>query len=327
MNIKVRNREEIFELNFLPVTQLCGKDIIKKTFIIDSLEKHFSTSKYMDYEEFMMDNILVDDEAAGRKYFDVIVIRSRKELINQLKMTKTSRVKKHIDRILTEYCCQVEMEKIEQILNTIFEEINLRFLNGNSDLRIGYKEDNLLDMIQCSEISFVDGRVLEELSNVELLDNYLKLIAEEQHEEGKKTMLIFENIDNFLYREEYLRFMDDLAADVVKSDLWCVVSTSLEGYVFLDKQYFTGINCVNDIIYTMADYAEVKEYVEFNYPVNKSFSDEEFKLGIETVIHNIGVDKHEYDLRGYIMEKLINTSMCMNVCEKSNMTLPEKNFL
>ena len=327
MNIKVNNREEIYEMNFLPITQLCGKDIVKKTFIIDSLEKYFSVSRYMEHEQAMIDNILVDDEAVGRKYFDVIVIRSRKDLISQLKITKTGRLKKHIDQIVTEYCCQSEMEKIEQILNNLFDEINIRFLNGDSDLMLTYKDNNLFDILLCSEVKAIDGRLPEELTNIELLQSYLKLMGENQYEEGKKTMLIFENIDHLLYRKAYLRFMEHLTECVVKSDLWCVVSTSLEGYTFLDEEYFTGINCVNDIIYTMADYALVKKYVEFNYPVNKLFSNEAFKMGIESAIHNIGVDNHKYDLRGHIIEKLINTSVCMNVCEKSDMTLPEKNFL
>ena len=327
MNIKVKNREEIYEMNFLPITQLCGKNIVEKAFVIDSLEQYFSLSRYMEYEQAMIDNILVDDEAVGRKYFDVTVIRSREDLINQLKITKTGRVKKHIDKILAEYCCQVEVEKLEQIINNIFDEINIKFLKGDSDLMLTYKEENLFDMFLCSELKAIDGRILEELTNIELLENYLKLIEEEQHEDGKKTMLIFENVDHLLNRKEYLRFMESLTEVVTKSDLWCVVSTSLEGYTFLDEEYFTGINCVNDIIYTMADYAVVKEYVEFNYPVNKLFSDKEFKLGMETAIHNIGADNHKYDLRGYIIERLINTSVCTNVCEKSNMTLPEKNFL
>ena len=40
-----------FEIDILPFVQLCGMNCKKKEFIINSIEKHFSSGKYKDYEK------------------------------------------------------------------------------------------------------------------------------------------------------------------------------------------------------------------------------------------------------------------------------------
>ena len=39
-----------FEIDILPFVQLCGMNCKKKEFIINSIEKHFSSVKYKEYE-------------------------------------------------------------------------------------------------------------------------------------------------------------------------------------------------------------------------------------------------------------------------------------
>ena len=42
MNITIKNESLDFTINIEKLTQLCGFDIIKKDYIIDSIYKHFS---------------------------------------------------------------------------------------------------------------------------------------------------------------------------------------------------------------------------------------------------------------------------------------------
>lgn len=327
MNLRIKDADEIYDINLSPITQLCGRDIQKKTFILESLSKHFSTAKYMEYERSKADNILVGDQVPGRKYFDVTRIHSREDLIHELQLSKTSLARKHLDCLLNDYCCQVEMEKIQIALNAIFQDLNEKFLSRNGALELQYQVHELPEIIHASHMGACGGRMLEELTNAELLDNYVKLISQVQKEEGDKTLILFENIDHIINRDEYLAFMKQLKNLAEQSDLWCIVSTSLDGYVFLDRECFESIHCINDIIYAMPEYMELKQYAESHYPIHKIFTEPEFDAMIITAIHNIGADCSQHNLQGYVLEKLINTSACLRVHEKKKLTLPEIHFL
>lgn len=327
MNLKIRDADEIYDINLSPITQLCGRNIQKKTFILESLAKYFSSSKYMEYESGNADNILVNGESLGRKYFDVTRIRGRKDLVSELQLGKTSLARKHLNRLLNEYCCQVEMEKIQMALNAIFEELNEKFLRKKGTLEIQYQTHELPDMIYSGHMGASGGRMLEELTNAELLNNYVNLISEVQREDGDKTLILFENIDHLVSREEYLAFMKQLKNLTAQSDLWFIVSSSLDGYAFLDREYFESIHCINDIIYTMPEYGDLKQYTESHYPIHKIFTEAEFDTMLMTALHNIGADCCQHDLRGYVLERLVNTSACLRIDEKSKLTLPEIRFL
>ena len=58
-----------FEIDILPFVQLCGMNCKKKEFIINSIEKHFSSGKYKDYEKEYQECFLVDGQILGRNYF------------------------------------------------------------------------------------------------------------------------------------------------------------------------------------------------------------------------------------------------------------------
>ena len=54
-----------FEIDILPFVQLCGMNCKKKEFIINSIEKHFSSGKYKDYEKEYQECFLVDGQILG----------------------------------------------------------------------------------------------------------------------------------------------------------------------------------------------------------------------------------------------------------------------
>lgn len=327
MRIIVKNKQENYELNLQPITQLCGKNIQKKKFILNSLAKHFSSSKYMAYENDFVENILLDESVPGRNYFGVSVIKSREDLVTEFKLKKTGMLKNHLDYILSDFEQQVELDKIQMILNSIFDRINTEFLNGKSNLRFEFYEKNIFEMVQCSDIRVFDERCIEELCNFDLMTDYLKLIQEIQKNDNKKRMLIFENIDHLLSQAEYIDFMNQLKQLVCRYDLWCIVTSSIDGYVFIDDEFFSGIHCINDIVYDMPEYEETKQFMEFHYPINQQFEKEEFDEILMSAVHNIGINNRSYDLRGLILENVLIESTCIVPSKGNKITIPEINFL
>ena len=66
MKVTVQENEKTYELNFSDITQLCGINFVLKNYVIESLCKHFSHEKYLEYEEKMVENVKINGEILGR---------------------------------------------------------------------------------------------------------------------------------------------------------------------------------------------------------------------------------------------------------------------
>ena len=76
-----------FEIDILPFVQLCGMNCKKKEFIINSIEKHFSSGKYKDYEKEYQECFLVDGQILGRNYFKTYSIQNREDIIRYIQIS------------------------------------------------------------------------------------------------------------------------------------------------------------------------------------------------------------------------------------------------
>ena len=142
MKLSIINGAESYDINLMPVTQLCGKDISKKRFIINSLSKHFSSSRYKDYEADMEDNILIDGNVAGREYFDVETVRGRDDIEDEFRISRTSLVKQRLDNIINRLYCQREIENIRECLVRIYDELEKDILAYNPTIILPHSIDN-----------------------------------------------------------------------------------------------------------------------------------------------------------------------------------------
>lgn len=327
MKLSIINGVESYDINLMPVTQLCGKDILKKRFIINSLSKHFSSSRYKDYEADMEDNILIDGNVAGREYFDVETVRGREDIEDEFRISRTSLVKQRLDNMINSLDCQREIENIRECLVRIYDELEKDFFDSESNMEFVFNDSDITEIMYESKVQMSDERAIENASDFELIKNYILLLEKIQSEEGEKKLIILDNLDHLVSVKEYNHIMKMISEVCEKSDIRFIVSTSIDGYVFLEKEYFEGINCINDIVYSMPEYEEIKNYIEFNYPVNYEFSDEEFKNMLMTFLHNVGRESYVFDVRGYIAEKLINQSECLKVNEPVGLKIPEMKFL
>lgn len=311
----------------LQITQICGTDMIKKKFIINSMVKHFSASKYMSYEDVYVDNVFVEGKPVGRKYFDIHYIKDREDIINLLRISKNSKMLKYVGELLTEYEFQKELESIEQTVDAMYQRINENMCASFGNLILDYEVQRLWEMVQSSQIRDKNGREIEELSNYELLSELIKLLGELQEHEPQKQLVIFENIDHFLKVEEYKEIYELMRQKASQFDLWFLLTISIEGYVIFEEEYIEGINVINDIVYVLPQMLKLKEFVEVRYPCYKQFEMAVLDEWMGKIVHKIGKSNVETDLRSNVLLKLINESLCMNFKEKAGLNSLENSFL
>ena len=144
MNIEVKNKNEIYEIPLCSIIQLCGENIKKKEFICYSLEKYFSLSKYMAWEDKYKDNIRINGQEVGRQYFKSVVISSREDLIKILKISKTSMMTKYVEQCYMKFDFQVILEQISDMLDRIFISMNNEIKSIIGDFELDYQKNSMI---------------------------------------------------------------------------------------------------------------------------------------------------------------------------------------
>ena len=56
MNVEITEFEKMYEFELIPVTQLCGQNIQKKSYIFESIRRYFGTYKYSEEKNKWRDN-------------------------------------------------------------------------------------------------------------------------------------------------------------------------------------------------------------------------------------------------------------------------------
>ena len=69
MKIDVTEYEKKYTFELKPITQLCGQNIPKKSYILESIRRYFSAYKYSEERNKWRNNVKIDDELVGRKFF------------------------------------------------------------------------------------------------------------------------------------------------------------------------------------------------------------------------------------------------------------------
>lgn len=327
MKLQVIDKIKLYEINFLSITQLLGTRIDKKDFIIKSLEKYFSSSKYNEYEKHYRNNIRIDDNVIGRHYFKLYKISKREDLLNEIKLSKASILYKYINDKLTKYSYQVQLDKLETKLDEIFQDINTDIFNDLNSIQLTFEQKTLFDMIPKSSIQCHDGRYLEELSNYELLTLYIDLIERMNHITPSKTLVVIENIDHMIDNKEYNQFLDRNKEICHQYDYYIIVTTSINSFVKVDDELIEGINIINDEIVALPEVERLEQFIKENYPITIQMKKEEIKHLITLIAQDIGKNNIEFSAKGNILLKLINQSMCLNTKTSSIANNIENNFI
>lgn len=327
MKVTVQENEKIYELNFSDITQLCGINFALKNYVIESLCKHFSHEKYLGYEEKMVENVKINGEILGRNYYDIIRVKGRSDLLNQIKITKTSFFAKYLARELENFDCQIEVAQAVSYINSLFDNVNEHFYNQGVQIQLEYSEVALLDMVQKCELTFENNKKLGEMSNYTLLQQFLVLIKNYNEKMPASRIVIIENIDHLVSYDKFEDIYKDMMGIAKQSNIKFVLSSSIEGYVMVEDENIEGINIINDQVFVMPDLEHIMEYIHSNYPMGRIFSKEEVLQNLRAVAQNIGRENYSFSLQRDIILKMLNGTICVDIDSCGTYSVPELAFL
>lgn len=220
MRLTIKNFKKSYEVGLEKVNQWCGSNVIRKNEILKMLSKYFSKSKYVEWEEKIRCDVFCGKEKLGREYFEIYNVDSREQFISQLKIGKNTLLMKYIlNKILMSFDIETDMEKINDLLMRIYENINNELFSSFENFSIDFESSNLFEIMQESVACNKNGENINYLSTYELIINYIELIEKLNEESGKQKLLIINNIDHMINQQEYRKIFEYSKTISEKSDI------------------------------------------------------------------------------------------------------------
>lgn len=315
------------ELNIECITQLCGINVQKKNNIIQNIVKYFSNTKYAEYEDKDDCVFKIDDEVVGRKYYTTYYIANISDLISNIQISKNSIMKKHVDYINSKYDNQLIYEDIVAGYEKIFAKINNNMKESGIGLMLDFMEEKITDVAQLAITRTLELGYIEKMSNYDLYVEYIKIMKAYYKDNPDKILLVLENIDHYLNIEQYFSLMRQLEIMTLELDINIIVTTSIRGFAYINEKNITGINVINDEVFSMPMIEELQKFFEENYPCNYNINEKDMIYNITQIIHDIGIDGYSQLGKEYVFLKLLDESIGVHMgkCDvKNNM---EKAFL
>lgn len=328
MRLTIKNFEKSYEVGLEKVNQWCGSNVIRKNEILKMLSKYFSKSKYVEGEEKIRCDVFCGKEKLGREYFEIYNVDSREQFISQLKIGKNTLLMKYIlNKILMSFDIETDMEKINDLLMRIYENINNELFSSFENFSIDFESSNLFEIMQESVACNKNGENINYLSTYELIINYIELIEKLNEESGKQKLLIINNIDHMINQQEYRKIFEYSKTISEKSDINFLFTISLDGYCVVDKEDFESITIINDEEFIMPEYNRVADYIEKNYPIYRESDYQWVEYNLENCINKIGVSNQSVDLGINIILCILNRSLNVDNKVKYKTNNIELNFL
>lgn len=327
MLLQIKNKNNKYELRLENVSQWCGQNVQLKTMILNSLSKHFSTSKYMNWEDWMIDNVKINGVVPGRKRYQLIRISSKEDILRLLQFGKVSMLQQYIKYMVTEFNVQSEMGFIDDKLLHIFGMLNEQLNEDIPDIFVDYSVEALWDIVQHSEVKTTQGEYMENLGFEKLLTSFLNTLKAMQKKRPESYIIIFENIDHYVSRQEYSTILEKVTQLTREFDILCIFSISISGYLCTTNENITGITVFNDEVFSMPEWNCLRNFLEENYPIygaENVWGDIE---RINTIVDMVACGQKEIDFKDLILLKEINQTLGMNISVKKELLKPEWEYL
>lgn len=308
MIISVKDVISSYDIRVEQITQICGQNIPMKSFVINSLCKYFSVDKYFEYEEKLIDNIFIDGENPGRKMWECMHVATIEDIVQFMQLGRKSVVNKVIKECLTTFDNQAGLLEIDNILISILDRINKEYL-GSERLELQYEPEDILSVVCNTSVKTREGRDIHELSDWELFNEFIDVLEKLQGKVPDKRLIVFENIDHFLTREQYIRFVDKCENIAYGNNIWFIFSTSLRGYLYCSEKYIDSINVINDEMFSIGNIEQMVAYIDSSYPINKKLRKEEIMFLLPEIVQQIGNRDAIDEIENQVILKLINSSI------------------
>lgn len=311
MKLEITEFEKRYSFELLPITQLCGQNLITKTFIIESIRRYFSTFKYAEQNNKWRDNVTIDNNLVGRKFFSIISVQNVQQLTSAIKWSKQSMLTEYVKQLLQNFDCQTHLQLINEEVEKMFLMLN-EHIASVGDIELTYSPADVWDMVQKTDVCGFDYEPIEEKNNYELILIFLRLLEEILQREPRKTLIIFENIDHLVTINEYRQIIEKLKSITSKFNIYFILSTSLNNYVVCEPEFCEGISIFGDENFQMPEYSKLSNFIQDNYPSNKAFDDEKLLELLQNIIQKIGVQNYLTEIEGNVICKLINQTLSID---------------
>lgn len=312
MVIKDENNNEI-EINFANFTQLLGYNILKKQFIIDSLVKHFSNHRYKYEDEFMINNIKIDGEICGRKYYDTKIFSRIDDFDQELSLNKTAILNEYLSTQLNSFDFCKKQREINSIFESIIIEINKKMDIEPLDFQITAIEYGIKDIIEKNiNIDFLDNTqkyYKYYIKNVNKILAYLKILENLNRINPINRLIILKDMDKYLLLAEYNKVIVKILKLIDTNNFTFIISTSAERYSYLDEERISGLNVVNDKIFNVPSIDILYDFILNHYPYNINISKADLINLIIPIIHKIGVNEEILKFESVVSLKILNKSL------------------
>lgn len=326
MRVDVTEYEKVYSFEMFPITQLCGQNIVKKTYILESIRRYFGMYKYQEGQDKWRDNVKIDNYVIGRKYFTVISIKDISDIVNTIKCSKQSLMMEYLKQLIQKFELQKHMDNINNELEEIFQLLN-DDINKLGNIELDYSMADVWDMVQKSDINGSSQTRLDNKTNYELFCIMINLIEEVMEHNPRKEIIILENVDHFLTVDEYAALIKKLKNVAKKYAVYFILTTSLDGYAECDKDIISGITVFGETDFQMPEFEKMIYFIENNYPCNKEITQEKAEVILKKIIQRIGRKKYLYSIEENVVCKLINQTLMINEKVDIEETMPEKAFL
>ena len=313
MRIDVTEFEKQYTFTLERVTQLCGMNVAKKAYVLESLRRYFGTYKYQEKKNKWRDNIKVDGETVGRKYFSVLSVKDASDLLLMIKLSKQSLMMEYVKQLMQKFDWQIHLRAIHAELDEMYQLLNTD-VRQLGDLELAYDMSEVWDLIQKSNVvwSGSDSVELEDTDHRELVAIFLHLIEEIQKSAPRKMLIIIENLDHMISRREYGDVIRKMQSIGMRYDVYFIVSTSIDGYVMIDRELCAGITVFGEVDFQMPEMEEMLQYINEHYPLYKQFSEDEIQELLTKIVHRIGQEKYLHSIEENIICKMINQTLMLS---------------
>ena len=154
-------------------------------YILESIRRYFSSYKYAEKENRWRDNVFIDGKNPGRKYFSIISISSKADLLRCINLSKQSLLVEYLKELLQDFDLQKQLEQLEITVAQMFLQLNeeLRQM-GQISLNYEMSEVSFLFSVSLEGYPVVEkdsiegitvfGEDLFQMPNAERLSNFLE---------------------------------------------------------------------------------------------------------------------------------------------------------
>ena len=326
MRFEISKYEKVYSFELDGVAQLCGQNIQSKTFIFESIRRYFGTYKYSEETNPWRDNIKIDGDVLGRKYFQVVSIRQKEDMLQHIRLTKKSMLLEYIHEMIQKFSFQQHLQQIDIELEKMYLELN-QHIEDMGDIRLSYDICDVWDMVQESNVETEEGDLIDDKESFEVIDIFLRMLEQLQQQKPRKLLVLFENIDHMINIDEYKECIKKMEKLSRKYDIQFICSTSLEYYVMITPELCEGISVFGEEILQMPDLEHLLDCIQMQYPYEKEWTEEHIQEYLSQIIQQIGQNSYLKDIQSNVLCKIINKSLLLEEKMEFNMTQAEKAYL